>query len=515
VTAADGSFTRPLLPSLPSGWSQGLSIAAGVVAVGLADDSTYRIYVTNGDAPPRLVYESGAPAGIGREWEQTAGGLSTDGRLLCFRQSEEGDILHFGLRVVEVESGATVGDLVDAGLTLKVAHWSPAAGDQRLAFVHERDGVERPAIWDLAEGRRDFPLDLPGPVDVAGWWPDASALLLLHEHHGRREVYRLDVADGSIELVHDPQGWISGAAVRPDGEVWLREESAERFPRIRTVGGRQILTPTPVLPPAGRPHRSMTFDGPGGSTHLLLTVPDGRPPYPTVLMVHGGPEWACPDELDAWEQALADHGYAVVKVSYRGSTGNTVAWRTALHGGNTGFPEVTDVVAGLDHLVAQGVVDPGRVAIEGWSWGGYVTLLAVGLHPDRFAAAIAGIPVCDSVMTHEDCSPPQQAYDLAIMGGSPTDRPDLYAERSPITYVDNVRAPILIIAGEHDSACPIRQVRHYVSELRARGGEVDAHIYPAGHHANSVDEKLVHADLSLAFLARHLGRARRRPSSSL
>jgi dipeptidyl aminopeptidase/acylaminoacyl peptidase len=238
---------------------------------------------------------------------------------------------------------------------------------------------------------------------------------------------------------------------------------------------------------------------------MLLVRPPGDTPHPLVLLVHGGPEWAYPDDLDVWEQALVDHGYAVAKVNYRGSTGREVAWRTALHGGNIGFPEVEDVLAGLDHLVAAGLADPARVAIEGWSWGGYVAALAAGLHPERFAAVVAGIPVCDLVLCHEDCSPPQQAYDLAIMGGGPDDLPELYAERSPITYVGRVRAPVLLIAGEHDSACPIRQVRHYAEELLAAGGDVTLHVYDAGHHANAVEEKLLQARLQLAFLARHLG----------
>jgi dipeptidyl aminopeptidase/acylaminoacyl peptidase len=98
----------------------------------------------------------------------------------------------------------------------------------------------------------------------------------------------------------------------------------------------------------------------------------------------------------------------------------------------------------------------------------------------------------------------QQAYDLAVMGGGPTELPDLYAERSPITYVDRVRAPMLLIAGEHDSACPVRQVRHYADTLRSLGGQVDLHVYAAGHHANTLDEQLLQRELELAFLARHL-----------
>jgi dipeptidyl aminopeptidase/acylaminoacyl peptidase len=318
-------------------------------------------------------------------------------------------------------------------------------------------------------------------------------------------LQRLDLATGEVSELHDPHGTITGAGVRPDGAVWLREESAERAPVVRTVAGDAILaSPSPAV--GGRPHEVHVFDGPAGPTELLLTRPVGPAPYPVVLMVHGGPEWAYPDDLDPWEQALVENGYATAKVNYRGSTGRDVAWRTALHEGNIGFPEVADVVAGLDFLVAAGIADPARVAIEGRSWGGYVSVLAAGLEPDRFAAVIGVVPVCDLVLCHEDCSPPQQAYDLAIMGGGPAELPERYAERSPITYVDAVRAPILLVAGEHDSACPIRQVRHYVEALRARGGNVEAHVYPAGHHASNVDEQLRHAEVELEFLSRHLAR---------
>jgi dipeptidyl aminopeptidase/acylaminoacyl peptidase len=221
------------------------------------------------------------------------------------------------------------------------------------------------------------------------------------------------------------------------------------------------------------------------------------------MLVHGGPEWADPDAYDPWVAALVEHGVGVGRVNYRGSTGFGVAWRTAIHDGNIGLPEVTDVVAGLGYLIDLGLADPRRAALEGWSWGGYIATLAAGLHPDAFAAIIAGIPVCDSVMTHEDCSPSQQAYDRAIMGGAPTDVPDRYAERSPSTYLDAVRSPMLLIAGEHDSACPIRQVRWYADQLSNRGCTVQLHVYDAGHHANSVDEAVRQAELQLEFLAEH------------
>ncbi|MEO8329578.1 MAG: prolyl oligopeptidase family serine peptidase [Candidatus Nanopelagicales bacterium] len=506
TTSLDSGNTEPLLPDAMIGWSQGIALAESTVALALTDGTSYRLFASVAGESPRLLRESTKPLGLGREWETTEGGLSTDGALVCYRNSDQGDMLHFGLRIVDATSGKVVDELLDEGLTLKVAAWSPIAGDQRLVVIHERDGIERPALWEPGEGAlRDYSLDLPGPVDVAGWYPDASALLVLHEHEGRRQLFRLELDSAELNLVHDPMGWISGAAVRPDGEIWFRDEAAERSPVVRITTGEVVLAPPGASQPAGRPHQSLRFPIETGETaHMMLGVPSGQAPFPVVMMVHGGPEWAYPDDFDPWELALVDAGYLVGKVNYRGSTGGSVGWRTALHAGNIGFPEVADVVSGLDHLVAQGLADPDRAAIEGWSWGGYVSLLAIGLHPEKFAAAVGGIPVCDSVMTHEDCSPPQQAYDLAIMGGSPSDLPELYAERSPSSYVDRVKTPVLLIAGEHDSACPIRQVRFYASELRKRGRTVQLHVYDAGHHANSVDEQIQHAELELAFLAENL-----------
>jgi dipeptidyl aminopeptidase/acylaminoacyl peptidase len=130
--------------------------------------------------------------------------------------------------------------------------------------------------------------------------------------------------------------------------------------------------------------------------------------------------------------------------------------------------------------------------------------LALGLHPSSFAAAVAVVPVADSLLTHEDCSPPQQAYDIAIMDGSPSVVHERYVERSPATYADAVRTPLLVVAGEYDSACPIRQVRSYVQRLEARGADVELVVYEAGHHANAKADQIEHARLALRFLCRHL-----------
>ena len=93
---------------------------------------------------------------------------------------------------------------------------------------------------------------------------------------------------------------------------------------------------------------------------------------------------------------------------------------------------------------------------------------------------------------------------MALYGGTPAERPELYAERNPMTYVDGARAPVLVIAGEEDPRCPIEGITPWVDALRERDVPVEVHLYPEGHHANSVDAQVRHMELILDFFARHV-----------
>jgi dienelactone hydrolase len=501
-----GGATRPLREDLPDAWGSGVSLADGVIAVGLSDEDHYSVWIARDGGPARPIAEQAEFLGVGNELVANVGGLSSDGNLLCLIDGKPGDIQHLALRVVAPDSGATVGELFDGRTNLTPVEWSPIRGDQRLLLLSEPTGMERPAVWNLTTGeRRELALDLTGPVEWGTWWPDASALVLLHRPDGRAQLLHHDLATGETRALTDPAGDIEGFGVRPDGTVWMHHSSGAEPGKIVAVGGSEIVAPEGERAPAGLPLRSLEFENPGGQrVHGFLAVPEGDGPFPTVMMVHGGPEWAYPDAFEPWTQALVEHGYAVAQVNYRGSTGYGVAWRQALIG-NIGFPEVEDVLAGLDALIERGVADPDRVAIEGWSWGGYISLLAIGLHPGRFRAAIGGIPVGDNTACHYECAPALQAYDIAMMGGTPEEKPELYRERSPLTYAgDAARTPTLVIAGENDSRCPIGQVRWFVDAVRVRGGDIRLHTYDSGHHANATDELLLHAELELAFLAEHV-----------
>ncbi len=499
---------RPLLEGLPEGWDEGLAIGRRRTVAAMSTGERFAIWVADDGAPARLLHAHPEMLGLGAD---DAAALSADETLVVFEHAEDGDIHHTALRVLDAATGAAVADLKWDGVAIASHGFSPVPGDRRVAISHERGGDRRPAIWDPGTGMvSDLPTGLAGDVDVAGWWPDGSALLLLQLDDGRHRLHRHELGAGTTALLATEPGSVTAAAVRPDGEVWYRGHTGEHPAQLRAVGRDEpLLEPDGPRAPGGHPFESWRFANPAGQqVHGFLVRPRGDGPHPVILRVHGGPHML---DMDRWVPDLLAHvdaGFLVAMVNYRGSDGYGAEWRDALIG-NVGFLELEDVLAGLDDLVERGLADPSRAVLAGWSWGGYIALLGAGRHPGRWASVVAGVPVADYVAAFEDEAPSLQALDRALFGGDPTSRPDLFAERSPITYVDAVRAPLLILAGENDSRCPIRQVWNYVGRMRERGVEPQVYTYATGHASFDTDEKLRQAAIELDFLARTVPGVRR------
>ena len=507
----EGGGEEPLL-ALEPGWTSGIALGLRTIAVGRSDRDGYSIHVSVDGGPPRELYHHTQAASIGGtvgEIERTGfnlGGLSVDERLLCIAHTEQGDEVRKALRVFDVASGEVVGEQWDGeGLGLHADAWSPIAGDQRLAITHERYDRGRPAIWDLATGvRTDLTVDLPGDVLPLDWWPDASAILVAHVLEGRDELYRLELDSGSLERIQHEPGSVHEARVRPDGDVWMHLASGGSPPHAVSARTGEEVVQLPDRPTTGVAFESWRFDNRDGvSIHGFVAVPPGEGPFPTIMLVHGGPTWLSADDWDPEVQAYVDHGFAVGLVNYPGSTGYGRAWRDAIVG-DIGR-EAHDIVAGLEDLVSRGIADPDRAVIGGWSWGGYNSLLSVGMFPDRWRAAIGGVPVGDYEACYDELSPDLQAYDRYLLGGhTPHELPELMAERSPIVYADRVRTPTIVLAGRNDTRCPFDQAVAWVEAVRAAGGEVELYEYETGHISFDVDEVVRQMRTILDFLARHV-----------
>jgi pimeloyl-ACP methyl ester carboxylesterase len=500
-----GGESVPLFPSAPEGWSGGLAQAPGIVAMAVSDRDGFAVHVALDGDRTREIYRSTDAAMIGglHDGGFVRGGLSADGSTLCL---EHGDLIHPALLALDPRTGETLGELLDPDCSLAAKCWSPVAGDQRLAFDHELEGQWRPALWDPGTGeRRNLELDLTGEVRVLDWWPDGSALLLKHLVEGRHRLLRLDLAEGELVPLETEPGVILTARVRPDGHVWLLHEQGHRPRRVLDHTGAEVLRLQGAEALPARPYRSWHFaNAKGDRVHGFCVTPDDTGgPFPILMLVHGGPTAA---DLDSWKpevQAYVDAGFAVGLVNYRGSTGYGREWRDTLIG-DIGGPELEDVNAGLSDLVEQGIADPERAVVAGHSWGGYVTLLELGKHPQLWACGVAGVPVGDYEAGYEDLSPLLQAYDRALLGGAPSEVPDLMRDRNPINFADHVEAPVLFLIGKNDSRCPYRQAMLYVERLAARDHPHDVYVFSAGHSAFDVDERVRQVERILVFLHDHV-----------
>ncbi|MCG5217602.1 prolyl oligopeptidase family serine peptidase [Streptosporangium soli] len=484
---------------LPQANPAGVALSAiGTAVVGLARPGTgFQVMLVRPGDSAKVIYESQEAAFVVS--------MSLDGSLIAISHSEHGDARHPALRVIRPD-GSTVGDLSDGpGKSVYGLRFAPRSGDRRLLALHERRGRREPLLWDPATGdQREIWLRDAGEI-TADWYEDGRSVLIVGDDRGRTRLHRYDLGGGGMTPIDTPRGVIETAAPRPDGTVEYSWSSAAHPPVIRSSNGHVVMNPAGPSAPPSVPVEDLDVEGPGGRIHALVSRPErGAGPYPTVFLLHGGPAGQDDDSFAPAVAAWIDHGFAVVRVNYRGSTGYGSAWRNALHG-DVGHIELADVTAVRDHVVAKGIADPDRTMISGRSWGGYLTLLALGTQPKTWAAGIAVVPIADHVAAYEDETEVLRAYHRALLGGSPEELPDLYASTSPITYVDQVQAPVLILAGKNDPRCPIRQIENYITRLMDRGHDHEVYRFDAGHGSLVVAEGIEQMSAQLDFARKHLG----------
>jgi dipeptidyl aminopeptidase/acylaminoacyl peptidase len=501
---ASGTEPVPALPGVEDGYPAGLEIGRRLVAAGTSTDDGTRIWLRDrtADAPARVVYAHAEDASVSA--------LSDDETLLAISHSEHGDSRHPAVRIVRTADGSAVAEKSDGpGRGLTPLAFAPVPGDQRLLLLHERRGREELLVWDVAAGTEtELAIDLPGEL-AADFAPDAAALLVWHTHAARTRLFRYDLATGELTALPTAPGCVGSAEVRPDGTVEYSCSSAAEPPTVRALhpGGmdRVLITPPGDRPPCSVPVEDLWVDGPGGPVHALVARPAGATgPAPAVVSLHGGPHAADEDRFSAVRALWVDAGFTVVEINYRGSTGYGSAWRDAIEG-RPGLTELEDVAAVVDACVAEGIVDPERTVVEGWSWGGYLALLAAGTQPARWAGVLAGVPVADYLAAYADEMEQLRAFDRALFGGSPEQRPEVYRASSPLTYVDAVAAPVLVLAGENDPRCPIRQIDNYLDALAARKAVYEVGRFDAGHGSLVVEETMRHAATEVAFARRACG----------
>lgn len=221
-----------------------------------------------------------------------------------------------------------------------------------------------------------------------------------------------------------------------------------------------------------------SFDG--KEIEAGVMVPGGaQKPLPLAAYIHGGPTGAWQDEFDAKAQLLVANGYAVFMPNIRGSTGygwdfmvcNKLDW---------GGGDYKDVMAGVDELIKQGIADPNRLCITGWSYGGYMSAWAI-TQTDRFKASVSGAPMTNIASEFGTEGPAVNLYDQWF-NSSLYDSIKEIDRMSPITYAKRVKTPTLLLQGEADDIDPIGQSQEFYRALKLNGVPVEMVLYPGAMH---------------------------------
>ncbi|MFB7087840.1 serine hydrolase [Streptomyces sp. NPDC056296] len=439
-------------------------------------------------------------------WHAGAPAWSPDGSRLAFPAGAGADAdltFHSTAYVLDpAETDPRPRQVGESGRFVSTTRWTPDG--QALLVVERPDSpVGHARLLRLSlDGRTAEPaaeLDrnvMAGAPGYPGAPPqpaaDGRTVLFCVRDQGSTHVYATSPEGGAPRRVLGGEGrTVSGMSVASDSPVlaaivgtptsYGEVVTLDMGTGAETVCTRHGDAPAGVTPFAPVSRTFTVSDG--TEVHgWLISDPDTTGPGPLLLDIHGGPHnaWSgAADEAHLYQQELAAQGWRVLLLNPRGSDGYGEAFFTALTGG-WGERDRADFLEPLDQLVAEGVADPRRLAICGYSYGGYMTGYLTS-RDTRFAAAVAGGMVADPA-SMAGASDVGHAVAVHELGGHAWDERDRYTAMSPYARVDQVRTPTLILHGQDDLRCPVDQAKQWHSALRSRGVTSRLVLYPGASH---------------------------------
>jgi dipeptidyl aminopeptidase/acylaminoacyl peptidase len=421
---------------------------------------------------------------------------SPDSRSIAFetRPSPDADLaLKADLSEVDVESG-TVHVIANTEATEAGPHYSPDG--RYLAYVRTVAKPVPPArivLRTRADGReRELPATPDEQPNLEGWSGDSNRLYFT-EWKGTRVVLYAMPVDGPPQPVLVPKGTMGSLRLNARGTfagvaLQSSSEPVEAYaldlqaPQPVRVSAANVNLPKPPLGETSVVH----WKNGGEDLEGLLTLPVGYEKgkkYPLILNIHGGPSGAFGETFIGASglypiASFAAHGYAVLRVNPRGSVGYGNKFR-AENINDWGGGDYRDLMSGVDHVIAMGVADPNRLAVMGWSYGGYMTNWVI-TQTTRFKAAATGAGLSNMISMWGTNDIPTLIDDY--FSGPPMDQTDRYLKQSPLYYVKNVTTPTLILHGEIDPRVPTGQGYEMYNALKRRGVETSMVVYPRTQH---------------------------------
>jgi dipeptidyl aminopeptidase/acylaminoacyl peptidase len=423
---------------------------------------------------------------------------SPDGRSIAIVQQKTpayGDNDQTVVAIVDVASGA-IRKLTNHPLVEGFPVYSPDGS--QIAYEYSREGDQNNELDVLVTSTAggngtDVTRTLDRDIVRAMWMPDGQSLLV-GAHDGTRvalwvqplkgSARKLDLGDVDpawgfwIDMSLTKDGALTFAGSTPTHPNELYYKSSVDAPLRRLTNFNEAIASHQL----GRVE-TFTWSGPNGfAEDGVVVYPPGfmsGRKYPLVLYIHGGPQAASTEGFSAFPQILAGRGYVVFSPNYRGSDHRGNAYQRAIYN-DAGDGPGRDVMAGLRALERRGFVDSSRIAVSGWSYGGYMTSWMIG-HYHIWKAAVSGAAVNDLV--HAYALSDFNVTQRWSFSGSPwTGKMAAYIEQSPITYATHITTPTLILSDTADERVPISQSYEMYHALKDNGIPVKFFAYPVPGH---------------------------------
>lgn len=372
--------------------------------------------------------------------------------------------------------------------------WSPDGG--RIAYLSAVDGVYGITQLTIIPATGGEPRLLTGALDR--WVQDfrfsrdGEWIYFRYDNHGGQHLARVRLDDGKIEPLLAGERTISAFDVNDAGNVVVRASNMNDADELYRVQGGDV---EPLTDVNGEffakldlgTKRKVSFESADGTiVEAFITTPpdfvEGRR-YPAVLDIHGGPVGQFAYGYDFGAQFLAANGYVVVQPNPRGSTGRGQEYVNAIYR-TWGITDYQDVIAAVDHAIATGIADPERLAVTGYSYGGYMTNVVI-TRTDRFKAAAsgAGHSLIAANYGHDIY---QRWYNWEL--GPPWEHRDRYDALSPLLRAGEVETPTIFLGGRLDWNVPVLNAELFYQSLRYRGIDTRLVVYPGAHHGGWAPE---------------------------
>ncbi len=409
----------------------------------------------------------------------------------------------FFFRLSDITSGD--GKAAD-GMTQVLAPRGPfgnlriAPDAKRMAFVGCREDGPTPHDLILARHGDKATQNLTGasvdrPVIDFRWTKDGGLLALVEDgFHAKfiaftsegasKEVPAIPANPNAFGVSDSGEVAFAGQTATTPQELWLWDQkSAPRQISHLNDSWKQFALSVPEL------YKYKSFDGLEIEAALLKPLGyDGKSRLPLIALIHGGPTGAWRDSIETWGQLLAARGYAVFYPNIRGSSGYGQKF-IELNRGDWGGGDYRDIMAGVDDLIARGVADPEKLAIGGWSYGGYMSEWAI-TQTTRFKAAVSGAGLSNLISEYGTEQGP--SYDEWFYGlPYEPDKVAGFLNSSPFVHLKNVKTPTLILQGDADPVDPPGQSQELYRGLKRYGVETELVTYPREPHGFQEEKHLM------------------------